>query len=233
MKKKMYPSLKIVKIGTICQEASEMASSYNLLLKSELGIGGGSTAVLIQGEKNILVDTGFDFEWLDTAANIEKNSADFAAELMSNDIKPDDIDIVFITHWDRDHFGNLDLFKKSRFMAAKPMVKRFHLDKFTGINDGEELTGGVKAVFTPGHTIDHASIIVQTEYAGIKIRIAVAGDAIISHSYFQAGVVWKNNADFFDIKASTDSISRLISLSDVIIPGHGTPFMTYKPNTAR
>jgi hypothetical protein len=46
------PTVKIIKVGIIYQEASEMASTYNLQLKAELCIGGGSTVILVQSEKN-------------------------------------------------------------------------------------------------------------------------------------------------------------------------------------
>ena len=210
-------------------EASEIASAYNLQLKSGFGIGGGSTVTLIEAGLKILVDTGYEFEWLDNEDNNKRNAGILKRALQDCGTTPNDIDAVFLTHWHRDHFGNLGIFKKARYLAAKPLVKRLHPDNFAGIDDGEEIAGGVKAAFTPGHTIDHASILVDTVCGGIKARVAVAGDAVISHSYFQAGAIWKNNADFFNIKAAKESILRLVSLSDVIIPGHGVPFMTFKP----
>jgi glyoxylase-like metal-dependent hydrolase (beta-lactamase superfamily II) len=223
------PKVKIVKVGTITQEASEIPSVINLQLKAELGIGGGSTVTLIQGDKNILVDTGFEYEWINTSDNHEKNTENLIWGLKGQGLKPKDIDIVFITHWHKDHFGNLGVLKNARYIAAKPLVERLHPEGFNGVDDGEEIMDGVKAVFTPGHTIDHASLLVATVCGGIKARIAITGDAVISHSYFQTGRIWKNNADFFDADTARKSIKQLIEASDVIIPGHGVPFMTFKP----
>jgi glyoxylase-like metal-dependent hydrolase (beta-lactamase superfamily II) len=222
--------VKIIKVGTITQEASEITSIINLEIKSDLGIGGGSTVTLIKATQNILVDTGYDYEWIDTKSNNKQNNLKLTRALQIHGISPAGIDIVFVTHWHRDDYGNLGLFKNARFMAAKPLVKRFRLNNFIGTDDGEEIGDGVKAVFTPGHTIDHASILIITSFKGIKTRIAVAGDAVISHSYFQMGRIWRYNTDFYDTDEAKKSIIRVIGLSDVIIPGHGVPFMTYKPD---
>lgn len=223
------PKVKIIKVGTITQEASEIPSTLNLQLKSELGIGGGSTVTLITVGQRILVDTGYDYEWMDTRANDKRNTMNLNRALETQRISPGDIDIVFITHWHRDHFGNLGIFKNARRMASKSMVKRFGLGDFIGVDEGEEIGEGVKVVLTPGHTAEHASILVDTKLGGVKARVAIAGDAIISQSYFQAGRIWKNNADFSSVAEAKESISRLVSSSDIIIPGHGVPFMTYQP----
>jgi glyoxylase-like metal-dependent hydrolase (beta-lactamase superfamily II) len=229
MKFKELPVIKVIKVGTLCHEASEMASTFNLQIKSDLGIGGGSTVTLIEANKRILVDTGFDYEWMDTPENHKSNARSLRQALSNLRITPQDIDIVFITHWHRDHFGNLGIFKKAQLMASSLLVKRFGLENFIGLNDDRKIGEGVKVLLTPGHTFDHASILVNTVFNGVKARIAIAGDAVISHSYFQAGRIWKFNTDFYDSEALKNSALRIIGSSDIIIPGHGVPFMTYMP----
>lgn len=230
MNKTHPPLVRIIKVGTLCHEASELASTFNLQLKSDLGIGGGSTVTLIETGRRILVDTGYEYEWLESKDNVKRNSRILKRALRDCGIAPDDIDVVFITHWHRDHFGNLEAFKKARHIASKPLIKRFGLPGFTGADDGEEIADGVKVRLTPGHTADHASILVDTTFNGVKARIAIAGDAIVSHSYFQTGRIWRYNADFHNADEAKESVSRLIHASDVVIPGHGVPFMAYKPN---
>jgi glyoxylase-like metal-dependent hydrolase (beta-lactamase superfamily II) len=229
MDNRKKPSVKIVKVGTICYEPSEIASNYLLQLKAGMGIGGGSTVTLIQADRTILVDTGFDFEWNSSKENEKRNANILTRALKDQRLKPEDIDIVFVTHWHRDHFSNIGIFKNARLLAPKSLVERFKLEKFEGINDEAYIDEGVKVIKTPGHTIDHASLLVSTDLNGVKARIAVAGDAIISCSYFQAGHVWKYNSDFFNEGETKKSISKIIASSDVIIPGHGVPFMTHKP----
>lgn len=206
-----------------------MPSIFNLQLKSDLGIGGGSTVTFIKAEQIFLVDTGYDYEWTDTRTNDKRNILNLTRALQTHGISPGDIDVVFITHWHRDHFGNLGIFKKARYMASKSLVKRFGLEHFVGTDDGEEIGDGAKVVLTPGHTADHASILVDATFGGVRARIAIAGDAVISNSYFQAGRIWKCNADFYSADEAKESISRLVRVSDIIIPGHGVPFMTYQP----
>jgi glyoxylase-like metal-dependent hydrolase (beta-lactamase superfamily II) len=225
MESERFPVVKVIKIGSICHEASEIASTFNLMIKSDLRIGGGSTVTIIEGEQKILIDTGFDYEWLDTIENINFNRSNLRRALHENGLEPDDIDIVFITHWHKDHFGNLSIFKKSQYMASMLLVEQFDLKNFVGLNNNQFISKGIKIVFTPGHTAGHASILIDSSLRGVKARIAVAGDAIISHSYFQSGHVWHANADFVDAQMAKMSINLLVELSDLIIPGHGVPFL--------
>jgi glyoxylase-like metal-dependent hydrolase (beta-lactamase superfamily II) len=180
---------------------------------------------LIDGEHKILVDTGFECEWLTDEKNIEKNARNLKRALRDNGVAPDEIDMVFITHWHKDHFGNAGLFQKAQFLVSTPLSERFGQTDLVGINDGAEIAAGIKVAFTPGHTVDHASLIVDTRYNGMKTRIAVAGDAVIAHSYFQSGKIWKYNPDFFDEAAARASTHLIADSSDVIIPGHGVPFL--------
>lgn len=229
MEKPVLPEVRVVKVGSICYEVSEIPSVYNLQLKSNLGISGGSTVTLIKSNRTILVDTGYDFEWISTAENDKTNADSLIQALKSHNIKPGKIDIVFITHWHKDHFGNIDIFKNATITSNKDVIDRLGINGVQGISDGEQICKGVKVIETPGHTIDHTSLIVNTTINGIHVRFAIAGDAVISHSYFQTGKIWRYNSDFYDANEAKKSIRRIISSSDVIIPGHGAAFMTYKP----
>jgi glyoxylase-like metal-dependent hydrolase (beta-lactamase superfamily II) len=227
MNKKQYPAVKVLKVGTIRLEASEMASLLTLQIKSELGIGGGSTVTLVDGEKKILVDTGFDYEWLNTPENKKQNARNLVRCLRENGLKPDDIDIVFITHWHIDHFGNSGIFKKAQLLVSKQLAERHKHLNLVGIADGEEIATCVRVVYSPGHTADQASLIVDTLFGEMKVRIAIAGDAIISCSYFLAGRIWKYNADFYNEEIARKSMSMLSNNADIIIPGHSVPFMSF------
>jgi len=57
-------------------------------------------------------------------------------------------------------------------------------------------------VYTPGHTSDHASVMVACRVEGLQARILIAGEAVISHSYFVLGKVWRHNADFLSTEAA-------------------------------
>jgi len=58
----------------------------------------------------------------------------------------------------------------------------------------------------------------DSTFNGLKTRIAIAGDAIVAHSYFQSGRIWSYNADFYTTEAARVSTLRLVRLSDIIIP---------------
>jgi hypothetical protein len=70
------PVVKILKVDTICHESSEIASTFHLRIKAELGIVGGPTVTLIEAEKRIIIDTGFDYEWIATTENCKSNARD-------------------------------------------------------------------------------------------------------------------------------------------------------------
>ncbi len=106
------------------------------------------------------------------------------------------------------------------------------------IGDREEITEGVMVLATPGHTENHASLVLTLEdivyqesggFVGhssvIKSPcIVVAGDAIVSHSYYLQNKFWDYNSDFFSKERSIRSQQTICELADYIIPGHGTVF---------
>jgi glyoxylase-like metal-dependent hydrolase (beta-lactamase superfamily II) len=234
-------SIKLVKNGTITVEASERPELSTMGLKKLCGIGGGSSVSLIESDAKILVDTGFDFETNLSEENIKKNKKDLIHALKNIGLKPDDIDIVFITHWHKDHFGNMKVFKNSEFVVSELTINRFNLN-LRGVKDGEDISDGVKVVYTPGHTEDHASLFIETnrlQYSemmgsgGIitglgKPNIVVAGDAVISASYYITNKIWNHNADFFSEESATDSINKINKFADFIIPGHGGILKAYR-----
>lgn len=220
--------MKIIKIGSLTLDVDEWAGPTLLKVKRELGVGGGSTVTLVESDRLILVDTGFDFEENDDVTNRSYNFEVLMFALRLYGLSPEMVDAVFVTHWHRDHFGNLDLFPQAERLISVPLwerLKREGHDGFSYVKDGEEIATGVRVVYTPGHTDHHASLLVTSRLAGLKARIALAGDAIVSSSYFFQGKIWKQNADFYDYRAALESVKLLADLSDIIVPGHGTPFI--------
>jgi glyoxylase-like metal-dependent hydrolase (beta-lactamase superfamily II) len=226
----MEPRVTVIRVGTLCLEPSELPGSGTYRLKQDLGIGGGSTVTLIQSDRTILVDTGFDYESLESEENAKLNADALLAMLRLREIEPQDIDVVFLTHGHRDHTGNLWIFPKARTMATFQKALAIRGEQPASVADNEEIAKGVRVIFTPGHTEDHASLIVDGRVAGVKARVAVAGDAVISYSYFASGTIWSHNGDFCGKAEARRSISRLVEASDIIIPGHGSPFTDFRPS---
>lgn len=222
-----FPRAQVVKAGTLRLEPFELPGPVTLRCKGALGVGGGSTVALVESDVRLLVDTGFDFEESNDEAN-RKQSAEklvFALQLLG--LSPEMVDAVFITHWHRGHLGNLDLFPQAKRLVSTPLWERLNREGFHPVKDGEEIAAGVKVVYTPGHTDHHASVLVASRLAGLNTRIALAGDAVISYSYFAQGKVWQHNADFYDRRAALESTRRLAGMSDIIVPGHSPPFVTF------
>ncbi len=228
--------VKLVKIGTLAFEAFEKPDPKTRLMKHFCGIGTGSNVVYIEADdQNILVDTGFDYEDNVRWKNSETNRENLINSLSHYRIAPEDIDSVFITHWHRDHFGNLDVFPDAEILTHRAHQR---LDfRCCEIGDREEIAEGVMVLATPGHTEHHASLVLTLDdvcqessgFAGhvpvIKSPcIVVAGDAIVSHSYYMQNKFWDYNSDFFSKEHSIRSQQTISKLADYIIPGHGTVF---------
>jgi glyoxylase-like metal-dependent hydrolase (beta-lactamase superfamily II) len=168
-----------------------------------------SVALVTSGPRKIIVDTGQqDEEFLIIDA------------LARRGLEPHDIDIVINTHPHLDHCGNNHLFPCAlRLIPA----------------DGEILVPGVWAMATPGHTLDSISVVVEaTKSANVKASevagaianekasiLVIAGDALPTLNNFLKGVPPALNVDR-DLAAT--SMSRIIEIADIVVPGHDRPF---------
>lgn len=228
-------SLKIIKQGTLTFDAFEEPDLSLIGLKKIAGIGGGSTVTYIESDKQILVDTGFDFEENLSKENIKQNNLKLSRSLDYFCIEPEDIDILFITHWHLDHFGNIDLFKNSNILTSSTSEPPIDA---VGIPDGQYIADGVKVIHTPGHTKDHASLLLKTEnlqyslstsgggriYRTGELNIVVAGDAVVSPFYYYSNRIYNHNQDFFSKETALESVEKIKNVADFIIPGHGGIF---------
>jgi len=128
-----------------------------------------------------------------------------------------DVDTVVLTHMHDDHIQNLDMYGK-----AKVYVHSGSDIEVPGatVIDGEEyeLCKGVRLVHTPGHCPEHMSVFVDADR-----RYVVAGDAIPLEDNFFLNIAPKLNTD---PDLALQSIKKIRDYADVIIPGHGFPFVT-------
>ena len=229
--------IQIIKQGTLTLDAFEHPSPSLIAMKYLAGIGGNSTVTYVESDEKILVDTGFEFEMDHGRDNIARNKKLLIQALEAHSLTPQDIDILFITHWHADHFMNYDLFSESKIIMAEPAVKRHHLE-FTEVRDGDTIASGVQVLFTPGHTQDHASLILSTKsmrynqrikHGGIitgvgEKKVIIAGDAIVSPNYYFLNTIWNYNSDFHSESIAKQSVEKICEIADYIIPGHGGMF---------
>ena len=174
----------------------------------------GSTVTLIKSDKNIIVDTG---------SFLDKNT--LVESLKKENLTPEDIDIVVLTHLHLDHTVNTYLFKNAyilyklrggNFAGLIGFPKEGKIKRFELI-DGIEVAKDVSILFTPGHSEDCISIVVNTPGG----RIVIAGDAIDSKEFADLNV---QPSLYWNLEEFNKSREKILEVADYIIPGHGGMF---------
>ena len=85
------------------------------------------------------------------------------------------------------------------------------------VDDGDELAQGVKVIHLPGHSPGSIGLLVETE-AGLA---GITGDAMHTAAVGKAG---RSPLVFYSESQANESIARVMSMSDVLYPGHDRPF---------
>ncbi len=115
--------------------------------------------------------------------------------------QPEEIDTVVNTHSHTDHCGNNHLFSQAKILEPK---------------NGETIAPGVWTMETFGHSLDSISVVVE----GCKI-VVMAGDALPTLGNFQKNVPPALHVDRVRALAS---MAKIVSLANVVVPGHDLPF---------
>ncbi len=168
-----------------------------------------STTLIKDSGKLILVDPG-------------TNSKLLSQRLVQEKLKPNDIDIIFLTHYHPDHILNIRLFPQADIYDGNT-IYRGDREIFY---DGKTIPGtAIKVIATPGHAHEHASLLVETK-EGIYV---IAGDVF----WWEDGHEPKMDkssllrlTDEFvkDKVALRKSRLKLLATADYIVPGHGKKF---------
>ena len=94
--------------------------------------------------------------------------------------------------------------------------------------DKHELSKDIEIIETPGHTLEHLSLLVNTPNG----RIAIAGDAIWwlqdESQVFDINQKDHSEAKGMNMEDLVESRKKLLELADYIIPGHGKMFKVKK-----
>ncbi|MFP4424066.1 MAG: MBL fold metallo-hydrolase [Candidatus Woesearchaeota archaeon] len=147
------------------------------------------------GEKNILVDTGYhDYE------------DEILEGLKKEGLNPEDIHYVINTHEHFDHCINNHLFTNAAIIVGQIRWNPDRsIDVYRGIED-IHIQKGVNLISTPGHKFPHVSVFIEADK-----KYVVAGDTITK--------------DFFMTDYETEekiaSAKKVLDMADIIIPGHG------------
>ena len=171
------------------------------------------TTSLIQSEnKIILVDPGTNAKKLLEALNEKK-------------LKVDDVYSIYLSHYHPDHVLNIRLFPKADIYDGETIWKKDE----EYLHNGKLPISGIEIIKTPGHSVEHTSLLVETE----KGTVCIAADIF----WWEDGKQKSDNfdelmnfADPFAIDTVVLRKSRelVLNKADWIIPGHGKMFKNPK-----
>lgn len=169
-----------------------------------------STVTLIQDSgKNIIVDPGINRPLL-------------LKKLQSQNLAPNDIHIVFMTHFHPDHNFLSSIFTNAIVLDDELVYDNDKQTEYQNFIPGTK----IKVISTPGHEKFHGSLIIKTN----KGTTVVAGDLwwwTDNQEQDTSSVkTLLNHPDPFvkDPKALFKSRQKVLKIADQIIPGHGQIF---------
>jgi N-acyl homoserine lactone hydrolase len=143
----------------------------------------------------ILVDTGvgLEDELIKEWRVVNRQAADALAE---HDLSPADVRIVINTHLHFDHCGQNAVFKHAPFYVQRSELARarrqekltsewfdFAGARFELVDGDAKVAEGVRIVATPGHTVGHQSVVVDTPDGGA----VMIGDAAYTSDIYRDG----------------------------------------------
>lgn len=201
--------------------------SEDQLFDANVGFLPVASTILIRGERNILVDPGNHH--IGFYGMLRK-------ALSSRGLGYDDIDMVVTTHAHSDHaasvghlpgrpwvmgegeFTVIEAIEGSGVARAK---KELMGDLIEIPKEGEhELAHGVSAVFTPGHSPGHISLLVEAD----RGRVLIAGDQTMTQREFRERSFshWYSPEQLAQVNASLDRVQAW--QPEFVIPGHDREF---------
>jgi N-acyl homoserine lactone hydrolase len=195
-------------------------------------------------EKKILVDAGSTTESAKLVAQrltpetVVDHIQSLEDGLSRVGLKPEDIDIVILTHLHHDHVDLAHKFTKAKFIVQKadldfidnphPSMAAGFVDRdfLKGLNlqviEGDrEIVEGVKVWLTPGHTPGGQSVVIDTA----KGKAVIAGFCCIRQNFEPPQEVRGimpiiTPGIHLDVMQIYDSVVKIKELADIVIPLH-------------
>jgi len=184
------------------------------------------TSVFVEiGDKKLIIDPPVGGE--DMAAMLDQRTG----------LKTNDIDVIFVTHCHFDHYVGLGCFPNAELLTAPGDFDDIRKQLLEGTDENfikalpnrealaekirpadDEIVQGVELIRLPGHTLGLAGAMFNAKEG----KVIVAGDSVMTADHFKNRQGYYNSVDF-DI--SSESIEKMASLADVVVPGHSNYFL--------
>ncbi|NXP79132.1 MBLC1 protein, partial [Ramphastos sulfuratus] len=168
----------------------------------------GSISLVWGGPVTALVDTGGPW-----------GRGHLLQLLAAQGLCPEDVTHVVVTHGHSDHVGNINLFPEATLVVGMDLSLKDGLYLPHSMARGQPYVlhpGHLEVVPTPGHTLDHVSLLLRGTSLG---TVLVAGDLFESEEDEE---VWRSLSQ--DQAQQERSRSWALGIADVIVPGHGAAF---------
>ena len=217
------PRVDIISIGTL--------SRNRLWGEADVTRTPHATTTLVRaGGRTILVDPGLPAPAL--AARLNERTG----------LRPDAIDVVFLTNARPAHRAGLSLFadatvlihelerdaeraRLSALIADAPEedLDRAHLERELALIESlrpadDKVADGVDLFPLFGYTPGTTGLLVSTALTSTLI----AGDAVVTLDHFLAGQVLP---DSHDVRAAQESMAEVYEIADLVVPGHDNWFV--------
>lgn len=148
-------------------------------------------------------------------------------KLTKENLKPNDIDMIFLTHHHLDHTLNIRIFPACDVLLDGDKMNE--TDRIFSYSDNIPKTS-IKVISTPGHTLEHASLLAETAMG----KVVIAGDLFWwldgeeQKTDYESLMSHKDPGGAKDENALRESRKRILEIADYIIPGHGKMFKVEK-----
>jgi glyoxylase-like metal-dependent hydrolase (beta-lactamase superfamily II) len=161
------------------------------------------------------------------------------ARLAALGVRPEDIDILILTHLHWDHAANIHLFPRARVLvqreelryAAAPLAPHrwayeaypplaFASDRYEVIDGDAKIVEGVSVHLTPGHSPGLQGVAVRASGAVYFIASDNVPLAEMWNAREQYGAPHWPNAIHVDLEAYFKSLRRIEDLGEVVLPSH-------------
>lgn len=179
-----------------------MSSRFHLLHTGYVGQGVASTvSLLLDGDQVILVDPG-----------MVSAPAAILEPLAAQGLAPDDVTDVVLSHHHPDHTMNVGWFTSAR---VHDHWATYEGDQWRNRSaEGFRVSPSVRLLATPGHTAEDIT------------TLAVTSEGVVAFTHLW----WSAEGPATDPRAEQPDLlpqgrARVLELADLVVPGHGHPFV--------